>query len=224
MVQKHFLSIELRQLPSRCKMVASLPQNQVWGRPRKLRPTAQWNRRQVWQQDRTSTEETLRKNSDYPTTHCRAEAGRNKAINMNATKVIAGTIITGAVVGLSWLASLLINDDQPEQQAEPQPAPEPPTPSTKPPVATDTATQPTTSGTVEARLQDSDYIPQAPKADEFPLRLGSKGPRVERLQIWLLRNYGNGNKVTGVFDQNTERRLQRYLQTKQLTQQQFEDY
>ena len=143
---------------------------------------------------------------------------------MNATKVIAGTIITGAVVGLSWLASLLINDDQPEQQAEPQPAPEPPTPSTKPPVATDTATQPTTSGTVEARLQDSDYIPQAPKADEFPLRLGSKGPRVERLQIWLLRNYGNGNKVTGVFDQNTERRLQRYLQTKQLTQQQFDDY
>lgn len=52
-----------------------------------------------------------------------------------------------------------------------------------------------------------------PKADEFPLRLGSRGPRVERLQVWLLRNYGHTGKITTVFDEHTEKLLKKHLKT-----------
>ena len=56
----------------------------------------------------------------------------------------------------------------------------------------------------------------SPKGDEFPLRLGSRGKRVERLQIWLLRNYGWTGKITQEFDLKTEALLQRYLKKKEL--------
>ena len=50
-----------------------------------------------------------------------------------------------------------------------------------------------------------------PMADEFPLRLGSEGKRVERLQVWLMRNYGWTGKISGVFDEKTEALVKRFL-------------
>ena len=54
-----------------------------------------------------------------------------------------------------------------------------------------------------------DIAPQndilSPVADEFPLRLGSKGKRVERLQVWLQKNYGTFGIINDTFDRNLEK-------------------
>ncbi len=55
-----------------------------------------------------------------------------------------------------------------------------------------------------------------PHGDEFPLRLGSKGKRVERLRIWLMRNYEWTGIISDEFDESTEKLLQRYLKKTQL--------
>lgn len=52
--------------------------------------------------------------------------------------------------------------------------------------------------------------------DKFPLRLGSRGPKVERVQVWLLRNFGLGGQVTGVFDEKTRDRVFRALNTEEV--------
>lgn len=67
-----------------------------------------------------------------------------------------------------------------------------------------------------ATLQETEMEP--PLSDDFPLRLGSKGPRVSRLQIWLLRNYGWTGTVTGVLDEKTAAQIKRYLKTDVLDQ------
>lgn len=53
--------------------------------------------------------------------------------------------------------------------------------------------------------------PKKPVADEFPLQLGSKGKNVERLQIYLLRNYGWAGIVTGIYDEKVQERVLKYL-------------
>jgi len=53
--------------------------------------------------------------------------------------------------------------------------------------------------------------PKKPVADEFPLQLGSKGKNVERLQIYLLRNYGWAGIVTGIYDEKVQERVMKYL-------------
>jgi hypothetical protein len=58
------------------------------------------------------------------------------------------------------------------------------------------------------------------KGDEFPLRLGSEGPRVERMQVFLLRNYGQ-TKVSGIFDAQTEDQLKRRLSRTTLDEQTY---
>ena len=54
--------------------------------------------------------------------------------------------------------------------------------------------------------------------DQFPLRLGSVGPRVERLKVWLMRNYGAQGVVTEAFDPATLDRVQRYLKVDQVSE------
>jgi hypothetical protein len=66
----------------------------------------------------------------------------------------------------------------------------------------------------EARDVREDSSPLAPiieTGDQFPLQLGSKGKRVERLQVWLMRNYGLSGTISGVFDTNTEQQVIRRL-------------
>jgi hypothetical protein len=58
----------------------------------------------------------------------------------------------------------------------------------------------------------------APQADEFPLRLGSRGKRVERLQVWLMRNFGWTGKITGLLDEKTEALMEKRLHTRELTE------
>ncbi len=47
--------------------------------------------------------------------------------------------------------------------------------------------------------------------DSFPLQLGSKGHRVERLQIFLMRNLGWIRKPNGLFDLTTQARCQKFF-------------
>lgn len=61
----------------------------------------------------------------------------------------------------------------------------------------------------------------APLGNEFPLRLGSNGRRVERLQVWLLRQLGGTGTVTGHFDKLTEERLQKTLKVKELSKETY---
>lgn len=45
--------------------------------------------------------------------------------------------------------------------------------------------------------------------DKFPLKKGSVGPKVERLNVWLTRNHSWTGKITDEFDDNTEYKLKR---------------
>ena len=52
-----------------------------------------------------------------------------------------------------------------------------------------------------------------PVGDEFPLQPGSEGKRVERLQVWLMRNYGHTGKINGIYDEKTDALVKRFLKT-----------
>lgn len=69
-----------------------------------------------------------------------------------------------------------------------------------------------------------EQVQPTPKADEFPLRLGSKGKRVERLQVWLMRNYGWTGKVSGEFDKATEEKLLKHLKSAKLDEATYQKY
>ena len=70
-------------------------------------------------------------------------------------------------------------------------------------------------------LEVVDEQHQPPVGDEFPLRLGSIGDRVERLQVWLMRNYGLFGKITKEFDQKTAELVKKYLKMDQLDERTF---
>jgi len=58
----------------------------------------------------------------------------------------------------------------------------------------------------------------------FPLQLGSYGKNVERLQVWLLRNYGWFGKVNGIMDEKTVARMKQFLRVDALDMATFEKY
>lgn len=145
---------------------------------------------------------------------------------MTGRTILIGTCVVGSLVGLGFLANYVYGG-QPEEPGQDKPVGEPKRngynnynrtrqgrtgrrPSnrhrTKPEVKPESKT---------AMVEIKEKEP--PVADEFPLRLGSKGERVERLQVWLMRNYGwTGNKITGEFDEKTEALLKKFLKRTEL--------
>lgn len=77
---------------------------------------------------------------------------------------------------------------------------------------------------VEVPKPESQAVQTHPAGDEFPLRLGSKGPRVERLQVWLMRNYGRTGIITGNFTEETEAELKKRLHKTQLDEGTYQRY
>ncbi|QRM89519.1 hypothetical protein FG167_09845 [Lacinutrix sp. WUR7] len=59
--------------------------------------------------------------------------------------------------------------------------------------------------------------------DDFPLKLGSKGKRVEQLQVYLLKNYGAAGIVTDEFNAITNERVLKFLKVDKITEQLFEE-
>ena len=57
--------------------------------------------------------------------------------------------------------------------------------------------------------------------DSFPLRLGSQGPRVERLQVWLLRNGGHFGLLDDRFDARILKQVRKTLGTETVSRKDF---
>ncbi len=58
----------------------------------------------------------------------------------------------------------------------------------------------------------------------FPLRKGSTGKEVERLQIWLLRNYGWKGAVTAIYDEQTLKLVRKCLKKDTVDQMTYEKH
>ena len=141
---------------------------------------------------------------------------------MNTRKVIIGIGIASGLVGLSFLAHYVYGAEQ-EDQLDEHPV------KTLGKIASTnlkhTQQKKVVKRNVEKpKVRKTQIVKPAPKvelvevkelappvADEFPLRLGSNGQRVVRLQVWLMRNYGWTGKVTGVFDEKTAKLLKKAI-------------
>jgi len=60
--------------------------------------------------------------------------------------------------------------------------------------------------------------------DDFPLTYGSAGPRVIRLQVWLMRNFGWRGKLSGHLDEGTLQLMKKHLKTEALDEKQYNKY
>lgn len=73
--------------------------------------------------------------------------------------------------------------------------------------------------------EETSPLPPIPERDDsFPLQLGSNGKRVERLQIWLMRNYGLTGTITGVFDSKTQEQVNKRLHSDTVDEATYEKY
>jgi hypothetical protein len=59
--------------------------------------------------------------------------------------------------------------------------------------------------------------------DDFPLKLGSKGERVQQLRVYLLKNHGTAGLITNEFNTVTEERVLRFLKVKEVSEQLFKE-
>ncbi len=145
---------------------------------------------------------------------------------MNTRTVVIGIGIASGLVGLGFLAHYLYSGEQ-EEQVNDNPVNEAEKNETKQ-IETKLTVKthkkrPQVKKIVMVKPKPQLYQPESkmkvvdveeikpPTADEFPLRLGSEGKRVVRLQVWLMRNYGWTGKVTGVFDEKTESLLKKSI-------------
>lgn len=67
-------------------------------------------------------------------------------------------------------------------------------------------------------------VPESQPNDSFPLKVGSIGQKVERLQVYLMRHFGWAGKPTGYFGEATLQRVQQFLQVDEVNEQTFEQY
>ena len=61
-----------------------------------------------------------------------------------------------------------------------------------------------------------------PNKEVFPLKLGSKGEQVKRLQIFLMRQLGRIRQPNGEFDLITQERTLKYLKQDHVDKEQYE--
>lgn len=143
-----------------------------------------------------------------------------------------GVMIAGGVLGLGLLgycflrakakpkidADVVTKDGTPSETVEvPQgETPTPPAVNTKPKRVEPEEPQANVRQTKKA------LEPQRQPNDNFPLKLGSKGPRVQQLQVYLLRHHGSAGVVTDTFDATTAARVKRFLKVNTITAALFE--
>ena len=135
---------------------------------------------------------------------------------MNKRSIVIGASLLVASIGLGAFSYYLFSGEPKEEEQAP--------PKDKPKKAKETASpikSKQASDQASKGLRVVEANPQ-PLADEFPLQLGSKGKRVERLQVWLLRNYGYTGKITKVFDEKTLVLVQKYLKTKTIDEKRYQ--
>lgn len=57
-----------------------------------------------------------------------------------------------------------------------------------------------------------------PNGNAFPLMEGSQGKRVERLQLWLLRNYGLQHPINGIYTEQVAKAVKRHLKVERISE------
>lgn len=139
--------------------------------------------------------------------------------------VLIGSCIAAGVIGLGLLAVYVYGAEKDSGQVPGAKGPSIPEKKQSRPVpaAADKPVQKPVRSTVKTPQPKTEPLPAetapaAPVADEFPLRLGSKGKRVERLQVYLMRNYGWTGVISGLLDKETEALMKRRLKTAALDQ------
>ncbi len=60
--------------------------------------------------------------------------------------------------------------------------------------------------------------------DNFPLRMGSVGKRVEQLQAFLVRKFGANVVGNGIWDEKTQIAVEKHLKQKEISKNVFEAY
>lgn len=73
----------------------------------------------------------------------------------------------------------------------------------------------------EEPLEETETI-ESSKEDSFPLKLGSKGEKVKRLQIFLMRQMGWIRQPNGEFDLLTKDRTLKYFKQDQVNKELYE--
>jgi len=69
--------------------------------------------------------------------------------------------------------------------------------------------------------KEQKQAPTIVSADDFPLKLGSQGNKVKRLQVFLMRKLGVIRKPTGEFDQITLKRVQKWFKAESVSRETY---
>ena len=142
---------------------------------------------------------------------------------MNGRTVLIGSCVLGSLVGIGFLAHYVYGGKQEDQdvgntekKADKNEQNNYNRTRTRPPARKHRARPQVKPEKKTVMVEVKETAPPVaelvrPLADEFPLRLGSEGKRVERLQVWLMRNYGWTGRISGVFDEKTQALVKRFL-------------
>jgi len=151
---------------------------------------------------------------------------------MNRNTVLIGTCIVGVLIGLGFLGKYLHTKETKREKAkkkEEENNLETQTPENSEksaPQKQETSKKPTPVIPLQRKKEEKKQVASSPQgenpnpksaplpvANMFPLQLGSKGKQVERLQVWLMRNYGGVGIISKEFDQKTLEMVRKYLKT-----------
>ncbi|QKX04130.1 hypothetical protein HN014_04150 [Aquimarina sp. TRL1] len=77
---------------------------------------------------------------------------------------------------------------------------------------------------VKVTTEEASYATSSREEKPWLLSRGSKGKEVERLQIWLLRHHGWKGTITKVFDQQTERLVQKVFKADSIDRATYEKH
>lgn len=153
-------------------------------------------------------------------------------MNNKTIAITAGVV--GGLVGLGFLVYYLVNDEKHDPNFDKKVSePEKNSPVSKLPVQKPIQKKPVNEQRAKkaakvipitaevAKPNTEQSKAPAPIGDQFPLKLGSKGDRVERLRVWLMRNYGWTGIINDEFDEKTESLVRKYLKKDQVDEDTF---
>lgn len=155
--------------------------------------------------------------------------------NIQKGLLITGGLLTLGVIGYLLLRKQTIStdneslteeidytiidkqEDAPVQQAHPDKLDTTDTDASAPEIIKTTKVVPIPLEKKQTQTQEkSETSPEA--NDDFPLKLGSKGERVRKLQTYLLKNHGTSGIVTDTFDKTVLERIKRIFKQEEISE------
>ena len=147
---------------------------------------------------------------------------------MREQTINKGFLIAGGLLGLGILGYLFFREKEVTVEDAEFTIVEDAKPKAEKPVEADKVVVPVIKmKPVEAIEKEEKVIPKTAKTtlepnDDFPLKLNSKGKRVKKLQVYLLRHHGAQKIVNDDFDAATEAHVVKYLKVKEVSEELFE--